>query len=191
VDDNAQQPPAKNKGGRPKGSRNKAKASTPTSAPVVLASVVRMGRPPKLNKQVQDAFCLHLRRGMYFESAAALLGIDKGTLYDWLKKGAQDPSGPYGEFHHAVEHAQAEAERHLVGLVFDAGQKDWKAALSILERKFPQQWGRRQHISVEPVSKADARTAPFAFRVVGDDVEVQALPEPQEVDPQDPEPEAA
>ena len=102
-----------------------------------------MARPTKLTSEVQEQIVTAIRAGNYIETAAAYAGIDKSTLYDWLRRGARSPRGPYRGFSNAVKKALAEAEVRDVALIAKAGTKEWQAAAWRLERKFPDRWGRR------------------------------------------------
>ena len=115
------------------------------------------GRPTKLNIDTHNKIISAIRAGNYIETAAAYAGINKSTLYDWLKRGerekqrvAQNPrynirksEKPYVEFSNAVEKALAEAEVRDVAIIAKAAEDQWQAAAWRLERKFPDRWGRR------------------------------------------------
>ena len=115
------------------------------------------GRPTKLNFDTHNKIITAIRAGNYIETAAAYAGIDKSTLYDWLKRGerekqrvAQNPrykirksEKPYVEFSNAVEKALAEAEVRDVAIIAKAAEEQWQAAAWRLERKFPDRWGRK------------------------------------------------
>lgn len=122
--------------------------------------MARRGRPTKLNAKRQEQICEAIRRGNYLETAAAIAGIDKVTLHDWLRKGRdlrdrQPSSGklpPHRQalvdFSLAVEKAQAEAEARDVAVIDQAGQDgQWQASAWRLERKFPDRWGRRIQVA--------------------------------------------
>ncbi len=116
------------------------------------------GRPTKLNIDTHNKIISVIRAGNYIETAAACAGINKSTLYDWLKRGerekqrvAQNPrykirksEKPYVEFSNAVEKALAEAEARGVMLISNAAKTQWQAAAWMLERKFPDRWGRKR-----------------------------------------------
>lgn len=116
-----------------------------------------MGRPTKLNYEVQEKIIQAIKAGNYMETAAAYAGINKSTLYDWLKRGEREKQRmgknpryrirksekPYVEFSDAVEKALAEAEMRDVLLIGKAAEEQWQAAAWRLERKFPDRWGRR------------------------------------------------
>ena len=108
----------------------------------------KLGRPSKLTPELQAQIILALRAGNYIEVAAAHVGIDKVTLYAWLREGARHP-GRHREFSHAVLKAQAEAHVMDVARIAKAAQTQWQAAAWRLERKFPAQWGRRDYLTHE------------------------------------------
>ena len=108
-----------------------------------------MGRPTKLNDEVTEKVVTAIKAGSYVETAAAFAGVSKSTLYDWLKRGANQKEGIYREFSAAVEQALAHADIRDIGIIATAAQKGvWQAAAWRLERKHPDQWGRRQVIQV-------------------------------------------
>lgn len=107
-----------------------------------------MGRPSKLTPEIQEKIVQAIRAGNYIETAAAYAGIDKTTLYDWLKRGARAKTGKYREFSNAVEKALAEAEVRDVAIIAKAAEKHWQAAAWRLERKHWQRWGRKERHEV-------------------------------------------
>lgn len=116
-----------------------------------------MARPTKLNFDTHNKIITAIRAGNYIETAAAYAGVNKSTLYEWLKRGerekqrvAKNPryrirksEKPYVEFSNAVEKALAEAEIRDVAIIAKAAEEQWQAAAWRLERKFPDRWGRK------------------------------------------------
>lgn len=102
------------------------------------------GRPTKLTPEVQEQICQAVRAGNYLDIAASLVGINRRTLHDWLRRGARAKSGIYRDFSHAVEKALAQAEARDVLRIDKAGEKNWQAIAWKLERRFPKRWGRRR-----------------------------------------------
>jgi transposase-like protein len=105
-----------------------------------------MARPTKLSPELQQRIVQALSAGAYVETAAAMAGVSKQTLYSWLKRGADQAQGPFREFLDAVEKAQAEAEVRDIALIAKAAQTQWQAAAWRLERKFPEKWGRKTRV---------------------------------------------
>lgn len=108
-----------------------------------------MGRPTKLTEEVKGRIVTAIKAGSYVETAAAFAGVGKSTFYDWLKKGATAKSGIFRELSLEIEQALAHADVRDIGIIAKAAQKGiWQAAAWRLERKHPDQWGRRQVIQV-------------------------------------------
>lgn len=114
------------------------------------------GRPEKLTPELQQKIVDAIRMGAYIETAAAYAGINKSTLYDWMKRGARAKSGKYKEFSDAIEKALAESEMRDLAVIAKASQENWQAAAWRLERKFPDRWGRRKAKS--EIAKIEAET---------------------------------
>ncbi|SIS88550.1 hypothetical protein [Alicyclobacillus vulcanalis] len=107
------------------------------------------GRPTKLTPELQKKICDAIRAGAYIETAAAYAGVNKTTLYDWLRRGARSKSGIYREFSDAIEKALAEAEMRDLLIIGKAAEENWQAAAWRLERKFPERWGRKDRMTVD------------------------------------------
>lgn len=110
----------------------------------------RAGRPSKLTPEMATRLVSALEAGAYIETAAAIAGISKVTLYQWLKTGAKDSEDGKGGtlaagFLNAVEKAMAESEVRDLMVIQQAAEKGvWQAAAWRLERKYPDKWGRRR-----------------------------------------------
>lgn len=116
------------------------------------------GRPTKLTKELIEEIAQYLRAGNYIETTAALVGIHRDSIYEWLKRGNAEIERVsksnrarirkreeiFVEFTDTVKKAQAQAEAMLVSLIGQAAQKNWTAAAWRLERKYPDKWGRTE-----------------------------------------------
>jgi transposase len=81
-------------------------------------------------------------QGYIREVAAQAWGIAATTVYRWMKRG--EPDRPFGEFCTALKRADAEAEIACLRTIKAAANAgDWKAAAWMLERRYPEKWGRR------------------------------------------------
>jgi hypothetical protein len=120
-----------------------------------------LGRPTKLNTEIQNTIVAAIQRGCYVETAAEIAGIDKTTFYDWLKKGAhvndriqkgervtKASSLDLLDFSNAIKRATAQSELRDVVVIDTAAQNGvWQAAAWRLERKHHQKWGRKVAIT--------------------------------------------
>lgn len=112
--------------------------------------VKRTGRKSKINEEIIEKICILVRAGNYIETASAYAGIDKQTLYSWMRKGAAAKSGIYKRFSDALLKACAEAElRDLQIIANAAAGGQWQAAAWRLERRAPSRWGRRDFVRAE------------------------------------------
>lgn len=101
------------------------------------------GRPTKLTPELQAKICEYLATGCYVCTACDLCGIGERTYYDWMAR-AEAGEEPYSQFAQAIKDAEARAEARAVALVQKAMVDDWKAAMTWMERKFPDRWSRNE-----------------------------------------------
>lgn len=111
-----------------------------------------MGRPekdkPKLNPDLIKKIGLYLEAGNFAETAAAACGISRDSYYAWLRKGANETSGPHFDFNEAVTNSMARGEVRLLETVRNASHKEWQAAAWMLERRHPKKWGKKKQIEL-------------------------------------------
>ena len=99
------------------------------------------GRPTKCTPELTEKICEYLASGCYVCTACDLCGIDQSTYHRWRERG-ENGEEPYCEFVKAIKDAEARAEARAVALVQKAMVDDWKAAMTWMERKFPDRWSR-------------------------------------------------
>lgn len=118
------------------------------------------GRPTKLTPKVENVIVAAVERGNYIETAAALAGVSKNTLYDWLKRGAREAERldrfpdekpdkkekRYMDFSDALTRALAVAEDKDVQNIDKAAEEDWRASAWRLERRNSERWGKKDSL---------------------------------------------
>ncbi len=110
------------------------------------------GRPTKLDddraKRIVDALAI----GATIRQACDAAGIDAATYHRWIERGnSGDPDDDaYRDFRDAATRARTQAELRMVGVVQAAAAsgKDWRAAAWYLERRRPDEWGRRDTVDL-------------------------------------------
>jgi hypothetical protein len=132
------------------------------------------GRPSKLTPELTERILDAVLEGAYLETAAQAVGINKTTLYRWLRRADDveatalehvDTDNPnvtladlydhidpaewvYLDFRHALKSAEAFAELELLRLTTrDHGGQPWQAYMTVLERRHPAKWGRRDKVT--------------------------------------------
>lgn len=107
----------------------------------------KQGRPSKLTSELQAEIILLLKAGNFVETACDIVGINKSTFYDWIKKGekSNNPRNKFKIFQEAVEHAMAWSEARDVALIAKHSENDYKASQWRLSRKYPDKWGKKEY----------------------------------------------
>ena len=88
--------------------------------------------------------CNHISNGNTLKAAAAAEGVAERTFHRWKK---EKP-----EFQEMVNQAVAVSEARLVQKITQS--EDWRAALAILERRFPESWSKREKVDMN-VSRSE------------------------------------
>ncbi len=120
------------------------------------------GRIPKIDGATVNRILTLLKVGNTNEIAAEAAGITKATFYNWMKRGRKaklaleededinvpDSELVYVDFFDSVKKAKAEAIASAVVNVRTAMPTNWQAAMTFLERRDPDHWGRRDRLDV-------------------------------------------
>ena len=118
------------------------------------------GRKTKLTPEVQEIIVDGINAGLTLGLTCARAGVTPATFYNWLEKGEAAKSGVLMEFFNAVERAKADSALRLVSQITLQAPTDWRAAAFMLERRFPDDYGKRSEITGKdggPV-KVDTKT---------------------------------
>lgn len=123
-----------------------------------------MGRPTELNPALQRKIVAMIRDGVTPEIASRAAGISASTYYLWRAKARENPDSQYSEFSEAIEKAVAECEARAVHVIAKAFPNSWQAAMTMMERRFPDRWGRRERIDVYEHEKVRQEAERIAAR---------------------------
>lgn len=147
------------------------------------------GRPTKLNRELLKRISDIVRAGNYIETASAHAGIDKSTLYRWLKRGAREEErlqknpkskmkaseSIYVDFCNSIKKAIAESEMRDLLIIGKASEQDWKASAWRLERRFPERWSKKERLDANVKSEHTERTEVFIEQQIDTDPETVEL----------------
>jgi len=112
---------------------------------------------PELIKEIADI----IADGNYNNTACSILGVNERVFYQWLQKGQEqldarsedstEPDSIYTQLYHAIKMAAGVAEAQMVNVVRkNANEKgDWLPAMTFLERRHPDRWGRRERKQID------------------------------------------
>jgi len=106
-----------------------------------------MGRPTKLNPQTQLKFIQGLKLGLTYELAASYAGVDRTTIFNWMRRGKEETEGIYFDFVNAVKQAEGVCAANCMTRIIRAAENgQWQAAGWIMERRYG--YSARQEINV-------------------------------------------
>lgn len=119
----------------PRTRRNTKRGSRPQLAPETPEKNLG-GRPSKYCPEIVKRICKNVKEGCSRDASAALSGINVDTLYQWQQR--------YPEFSDALQKADSQCQQACIRAIRKAGRsvKNWTANAWLLERKFPQVFGR-------------------------------------------------
>lgn len=121
-----------------------------------------MARPSKCTAERKQRVLDALKAGNTRRAACIAAGIDQRTLERWQER--------YVGFAADLARAEAESEVALVGFIRNAAAQDWRAALTLLERRWPNDWGKRERIEVYHQVQQEAERLAYELGVPVDQV---------------------
>ena len=137
-----------------------------------------VGRVTKLNPDTHAIICDAIKGGATNKDACAFANIHWDTFYKWLERGEKEPDSIYGAFARGVEDARPDfkkihrdviiraalettttiktteklmpdGETIVTETVTTESPPTWQPSAWLLERRFPEEYGRRTEISGE------------------------------------------
>jgi hypothetical protein len=102
-----------------------------------------LGRPTKYNLKIAKKILTTISAGANIEDACQHAGIHKDTFYEWKKV---QPG-----FSDAVRRAEIDGKIRRLARIDKAGRAGhWQADAWYLERKFPDEYGRKLTLQISP-----------------------------------------
>ena len=113
-----------------------------------------MARPCKLTPKIQQIIGDNIALGLTYRLAAQSVGITYKTLNEWNQKGQTEKSGKYHQFAQHIKKCNANGARKLLEKLNDAAEAgNCQVCMFILERRFPDEFGRRVYRKTNVVSE--------------------------------------
>lgn len=112
---------------------------------------MKVGRKTKLTEKMIEEIAKHIELGMINKDVAQLVGISETTFYNWMNEGenSKDDNNIFRKFYLKVKEAEAKAiKRNLAIIQRAANEGNWQAAAWFLERKRPEDWGRKDRVNI-------------------------------------------
>jgi hypothetical protein len=127
-----------------------------------------MGRPTKCTPEATAKVCEALALGVSWAAAAAHAGLTERCIMEWKARGAEGEE-PFDQFLREATRARDAAETRMARIVVAAAEDgNASAAQWWLERRRPENWGRRDHNVVEVADPNKAVAALLAKLTEGE-----------------------
>lgn len=128
-----------------------------------------VARPSKFNQNIAASIIEAIEKGASETAAAEAHGIHRDTLANWRRLGEAGDKR-YSAFAAELTRARAACEVDLTGVVFEAAlvDREWKAALEVLARRNPEEWGRKDIVEQRVDKKVQETLAALRGQVSDD-----------------------
>ena len=113
-----------------------------------------MPRPTKLTHEVQQKIGDGVSLGLTYALAASAAGVTYQSLNSWMQRGQVDQSGKYYQFYKYIQKCNADAAKECLKRLNSAAEAgNCQVCMFILERRFPEDFGRRIYRKTNVVSE--------------------------------------
>jgi hypothetical protein len=114
-----------------------------------------MARPSKLSPDITKRIGENISLGLPYSLAAEAAGITYQTFHEWHKKGKNSKSGEYFDFYKFIQKCNADAAKKCLERLNEAAKAgNTQICQWILERRFSEDFGRRQYRKMDVVSES-------------------------------------
>ena len=115
------------------------------------------GRKTNLTQELADQLCQIIAAGNYLSVACRAVGLPRSTFILWMDRGTSEAAvdAPFHAFRVQVEQAMARGEVRNVATIAKAATESWQAAAWLLERGYPDRWGKAPVRMREDAPEAD------------------------------------
>jgi hypothetical protein len=123
----------------------------------MAATKGRSGRPSKLTKPLIKKLCKYVQIGMALKDASYAVGINYSTFRSWIVKGENlyasgeetaDEDALFLELIEAYKKAESIWKLRCLSVIHRQMPDSWQCAMTCLERKYPDEWGRKDRSDV-------------------------------------------
>jgi transposase len=134
-----------------------------------------MARPSKLTDEIQHRIGDNISLGLTYSLAAEATGITYKTFNEWMNRGKTEKSGKYHQFAQHIKKCNADGARKLLERLNDAAEAgNCQICMWILERRFPEEFGRRVYRKTNVVSENLNQNVEIIMKD-GDDIRKEIL----------------
>lgn len=134
-----------------------------------------MVRPTKLTPEIQSKIDENISLGLTYALAASAAGITYQTLNQQLQRGQTEKSGKHYQFYQYIQKQNADAAKTLLENINCAAKAgNCQIYTWILDRRFPEDFGKRVYRKTNSVSDTKDETVEINVRY-SDEIRNQIL----------------
>lgn len=127
----------------------------------------------KLTPELMDRAVKLKKGGANNRDICAAVGITETTFYEWLNKPRNKDQSAFSD---AMKKAEADYKNALLAIIArDARERDWKAAAWLLERKYPEEYSRRDRVQAEVQQQTKAEVEVTYFFSYSDETDGEQI----------------
>ena len=114
---------------------------------------MNMARPTKMTLDITKRIGDNISLGLPYSLATESAGITYQTFNEWLKKGRNSTSREHFKFSQHIQKCNVDAAKALLERLNDATKgRNCQVCMWILDRRFPDDFGRRVYRKINSVS---------------------------------------
>ena len=114
-----------------------------------------MARPTKLTYEIQQKIGENIALGLPYSLTASTAGITYQMYNEWMKRRQTEKSGKYYNFAQYIQKCNADAAKECLKRLNSAAEaENCQICMWILERRFPDEFGKRVYRKRDVVSES-------------------------------------
>lgn len=92
--------------------------------------------------------------------ACLACGISESVFYYWQERAVKEKQRKYVQFLEAIEKAKSESKIRSLVRIDKAALEDWRADAWLLERRYPEEFGKRDQVKIHQAEKGESFSPP-------------------------------
>lgn len=114
------------------------------------------GRTSKLTEELTTILCENIELGLSYRLTCQAAGIAFQTFNEWMKAGEAGKDEKHIKFYNRVQAAEANCASENLKRIREAAKHTWQAGAWLLERRYPSEYGRKDHLDMRARTKNES-----------------------------------
>lgn len=117
------------------------------------------GNKSKLTKQLIKKACQLKAKGYTNVQICQACGISESIFYAWQQEGGDREQPLSAELVEGLKKAEADKQAALLAMIEEHGQQHWQALAWLMERQWPERFGRVDRLQAEVKQETKAQVS--------------------------------